>query len=624
MPASVSDVPQNYGVYRWGGGYFGINAAGHVTVCPHPEQEGELDLYELARGLTDSGLRLPVLVRFNDVLQHRVRGLCDTFSRVSTAFDYQGGYRAVYPIKVNQQRSVVEQIVAAAPGSVGLEAGSKPELMAVLATAPAGGVIVCNGYKDREYIRLALIGRRLGFELYIVIEKLGELELVLSESAALGIEPLLGIRVRLAAVASGKWQNSGGAKSKFGLSAAQVLTVVERLQEHGSLHWLVLLHAHIGSQIPDLRDIERGMSELVRYFVELHRLGAQIRSIDAGGGLGVDYEGSRSQAYCSADYDLAAYAAEVIRPIARVCAAHGLPHPVVFTESGRAMTAHHAILVTDVIAREPPCGPDTRRSCTGDDLIRRFDRLLDELDLAVLPGFFQQALALQAEANERFAQGELELSQRAVAENRFFAMACAMRKMLRTDAGLHRDLRVQLDDMLAERVFCNFSLFQSLPDVWAIAQVFPVMPLHRLDEDPGSAVVVHDLTCDSDGCIANYVDQDGMGRTLALHAPRPGAQYLLGIFLIGAYQEILGDMHNLFGDTDAVNIAMEPGGGYRLAEPEHGDSANELLQYVHFDPERMLGRYLERLRESGIEERVSEAYYRELRAGLYGYTYLSR
>jgi arginine decarboxylase len=622
MPAKVASVPQTYGVARWGEGYFGINAAGHATVCPRPDDGEELDLFQLAHDLTARGLRLPVLVRFNDILRDRVRSLCAAFRTAATALDYVGGYRAVYPIKVNQQRSVVEQVVAGGGDCVGLEAGSKPELMAVLASAPVGGVIVCNGYKDREYIRLALIGRRLGLQVYIVIEKASELDLVFAESADLGIEPLLGVRVRLAAVASGKWQNSGGAKSKFGLSAAQILALVERLREHGCLHWLVLLHSHIGSQIPDLRDIHSGIGEAVRYYAELRRLGANIDVIDVGGGLGVDYEGSRSQHFCSADYDLAAYAEGVLRPIARICAEHDLPQPMVFSESGRAMTAHHALLIADVIERESPFVEANNPGSDGGELLQRLRELLGSVNGSAATQSFQNARHLMAEASERFAQGELGLKERAAAETLFYAIARSVKAVLRLESRRHRELLEELDEMLADRVFCNFSLFQSLPDIWAIDQIFPVMPLHRLDTAPDQAALMHDLTCDSDGCIESYVDQDGVEKTLMLHAPRPGEPYLLGIFLIGAYQEILGDMHNLFGDTDAVNVALTGGGGYSLADPEHGDSVDELLRYVHFEPDQMLDTYLRRMREQGLGEAWIDSHYRELKAGLHGYSYL--
>ena len=622
MPAKVSRVPQTYAISRWGEGYFGINERGHATVNPRRTEGADLDLYELASELTASGLRLPVLVRFNDILRHRAQTLCEAFATTAAGMGYSGGYRAVYPIKVNQQRSVVEQIVAGGGDCIGLEAGSKPELMAVLASAPPGGVIVCNGYKDREYVRLALIGRRLGYAVYIVLEKASELDLVVTEAADLGIEPLLGVRVRLAAVASGKWQNSGGTKSKFGLSAPQLLDLVERLRAQGHLHWLVLLHSHIGSQIPDLRDIHRGISEAARYFVELQGLGVDIRVIDVGGGLGIDYEGSRSQHYCSADYDLVGYAEAVLRPIAKACAEHGLAQPMVFTESGRAMTAHHAVLITDIIEREAPFAEVAGGIAEGDELLQRLGDVLDGVPDSVPTQSFQNARHLLDEATERFAQGEMGLQQRALAETLFFAVARSVKAMLRPESRRHRELLDALNELLADRVFCNFSLFQSLPDVWAIDQIFPVMPLHRLDESPNKAGLLHDLTCDSDGCIARYVDQDGVEATLTLHPERAGEPYLLGIFLVGAYQEILGDMHNLFGDTDAVNVIVASNGRYRFAEPERGDSVDELLRYVHFDPEEMLESYLRKLREQGISAPDVDSFYRELKAGLQGYTYL--
>lgn len=613
--------PQTYGVNRWGEGYFAINASGHACVRPDPSADTTLDLFELAGALRDSGLRLPVLVRFNDILRHRVQALCAAFAAAAATLDYRGGYRAVYPIKVNQQRSVIEQIVAAGADCIGLEAGSKPELMAVLASAPRGAAIVCNGYKDREYIRLALIGRRLGFRVYIVIEKLSELELVVDESAAIGIEPLLGVRVRLAAIATGKWQNSGGARSKFGLSAAQVLVLVRRLQQLERLHCLALLHSHIGSQIPDLRDIHRGMGEATRFYVELRRLGADIRVIDVGGGLAVDYEGSRSQHDCSMDYDLDAYANEVLRPIARACAAHDLPQPLVFSESGRALTAHHAVLITNVIEREAPYVEDDGLP-DSDELLVQLRTLLDDDDASVAPQRLRKAQRMLDEANERFAAGDMDLQRRARAETLFYAVARAVRRDLRLGSRRHRELLEALNTILADRVFGNFSLFQSLPDVWAIEQIFPLMPLHRLHEPPERAALVHDLTCDSDGCIDNYVDRDGVEPTLMLHAPRAGERYLLGVFLVGAYQEILGDMHNLFGDTDAVNVSIAADGSYGLDRPEPGDAVDELLRYVHFDPQAMRSTYRRRLREQGIDDAEAARYLAALEAGLQGYTYL--
>ena len=623
MSVIAKPVPQSYGVERWGEGYFGINAEGHATVRPLASEDLELDLYGLTRDMVSQGLRLPVLVRFNSVLRHRIRALCAAFAHAAGGIAYVGGYRAIYPIKVNQQRSVVDEIVAGGGECVGLEAGSRPELMAVLASAPPGAPVVCNGYKDREYIRLALIGRRLGHDVYIVVEKPGELDLVLAEAKDLQIEPLLGVRVRLAAIASGKWQNSGGARSKFGLSASQLLDLVQRLRDAESLDWLVMLHSHIGSQIPDLRDIHRGVGEVARLYVELHRLGAPVRVVDVGGGLGVDYEGSRSAHDCSMNYDLSAYAEEVLRPIARVCAEHGIPQPTVFSESGRAMTAHHAVLITDVIDCETPAPGIPAITDADDELLRRLHRLSHEAGPGGLPQRLQSARLYLDEAHERFSQGTFDLRQRAAAESLFLAVAQSVRQGLRLASRRHRELIDQLDDLLADRVFCNFSLFQSLPDVWAIDQVFPMMPLHRLGQSPDRVARIHDLTCDSDGCVARYVDQDGIEAALPLHDLDPSEPYLIGIFLVGAYQEILGDMHNLFGDTDAVNVAVDADGSYRLGVPERGDAVDELLRYVHYDPGEMQATYRRKLAEQGVGRAEAARYEQALTAGLHGYTYLA-
>jgi arginine decarboxylase len=616
-------VTQSYGIGRWGAGYFGISAEGHVTVCPDPDLGTELDLFRLAGDIRASGLALPVLVRFTDVLHHRVRSLCRAFRAAADELGYRGRYSAIYPIKVNQQRSVVEELVVGGADCIGLEAGSKPELVAVLASAPPGGSIVCNGYKDREYIRLALIGRRLGHQVFIVIEKPSELDLVMREAAALGIEPQLGVRVRLAAVASGNWQNSGGERSKFGLNAAQVLSLVQRLRDTDKLHWLQLLHSHIGSQIPNLRDIRRGVTEAARFFGELRRLGAPIRVVDVGGGLGIDYEGTGSRHYCSINYSLEAYAREVVRAVARLCDEQGLDHPDLFSESGRAMTAHHALLITHVVDHEPPPGADAPVIADSEhDSLKWLAAELARVDDASAMEVFQEARHLYDETRELFEHGELSLEQRALAERLYFAIAHKVMARLRPGSRRDRELLDQLRELLADKVFCNFSLFQSLPDVWALDQVFPVMPLHRLDEPPQLSGTLHDLTCDSDGCFDSYVDQDGVESTFPMHPLRDGEDYLIGMFLVGAYQEILGDMHNLFGDTDAVNVELDGQGGYRLTQPERGDAIDELLRYVHYDPEQMLTAYRRKLQAEGVSAAEAEAYFAELRDGLTGYSYL--
>jgi arginine decarboxylase len=615
---------QSYGIARWGAGYFEIGSGGRLVVRPRPSSPVAVDLYEVAQEVRGAGLSWPVLVRFTDILRDRVAALRAAFARACAELDYAGPYTAVYPIKVNQQRSVVEQILAGGEDGVGLEAGSKPELIAVLALSRPGGVVVCNGYKDREYVRLALIGRALGHRVYVVVEKPSELDLVLAEADALGVEPMLGVRVRLASSAAGKWQNSGGEKAKFGLSASQLLALVERLRAAGRLHWLRLLHSHIGSQIPNLRDIRRGVGEVARFFQELRRLGAAIDVVDVGGGLGIDYEGTGSRHYCSVNYSLDGYAREVVKAMARVCAEHDLSAPALFTESGRALTAHHAVLVTNVIDREPaPAGiTDPAIGADAPEVLHALAALVRQADTAPPLDLYQEARHGLDEARELFERGELGLPERALAEQMYFAACHRLRPRLLSTSRRQRELLDELNEQLAERVFCNFSLFQSLPDVWAIDQVFPVVPLHRLDEPPGVSAVLHDLTCDSDGCIDQYVDQDGVEATLPLHVPRPGEDYLIGIFLVGAYQEILGDMHNLFGDTDAVDLALDAAGGYRLSQPERGDSVDELLRYVHFDPGQMLQSFRDKLRGAGIAERTADQFYDELKAGLYGYTYL--
>ncbi len=626
---SVPVCESIYAVPRWGEGYFRINATGGLAVRPDPDTDTEIDLAVLARRLRDEGLSLPVLVRFDDILRHRVRAIRAAFERAMARLGWGGEYRPVYPIKVNQQRSVVRALLSA--GGIGLEAGSKPELMAVLALVPDGETVICNGYKDRDYIRLALIGRRLGLAVYIVIEKPSELDLVTEEAARLGVEPMLGVRVRLAAAAAGNWQNSGGERAKFGLSAQQVLRLVERLGAVGGLGWLQLLHAHLGSQIPNLADIHAGVMELSRFYTALKARGCGLDTLDLGGGLGVDYEGTRTRAYCSTNYGLDEYAAAIVGTAAAVCRAAGIPDPHLITESGRALTAHHAVLVTNVVDFERAGGLDlapreeaTATAIPGDDLAVLEQALAEAADGSPL-GLFERAEAALLAVRADFAAGRLDLAARARADEGYAALCRALRPRLSHTSRRQRELLDRINGELADKLFCNFSLFQSLPDVWAIDQIFPIVPLQRLDEIPTERGVVHDLTCDSDGCISRYVDEDGIEASLPVHAFDPRTEtYLLGVFMVGAYQEILGDIHNLFGDTDAVNIALDPQHpeGYRLSEPEPGDSADELLSYVHFAPRELLARYRRRIEATALPRAERERLYLELKAGLYGSTYL--
>ncbi len=611
-----------YNVPHWGEGYFFVGDEGHLHVRPAPGDARSVSLYRLSEEIQAMGLELPVLVRVPDILQDRVRRLHRAFAEAMAGEGYRGEYVAVYPIKVNQQRTVVEHILAADSGAVGLEAGSKPELMVVLARSRPGGLVICNGYKDREYLRLALTGLRLGLRVFIVVEKSSELELVLEEAAAMGVRPLLGVRVRLATIGKGKWQNTGGEKSKFGLSAAQLLQAVERLRAADALDSLQLIHCHLGSQIANIRDIQRGMGEFARFYAQLRALGAPIQYADVGGGLGVDYEGTRSRSECSMNYTVEEYARDVVHALWAICDEHDLPHPCLITESGRAMTAHHALLVTRVIEVERvPEGPMPAPGPEAPLIIRNlWETLTADPPPPPLEAYHDAAYWL-AEAQGMFAHGVLDLAQRAAAEQLYFAICRRVLQRLRPDRLAHRAVLDELQEKLADKYFCNFSLFQSLPDVWAIRQVFPIVPLHRLHEPPSRRGTIQDLTCDSDGRIDDYVEGDSVEHSLPLHPLRPGEDYRLGFFLVGAYQEILGDLHNLFGDTHSVNLVFTDT-GHRLEEPEQGDSVDEILSYIHYRPQDLMAAYRRRVREAGLAGAEAERALSLLAAGLTGYSYL--
>lgn len=615
-----------YNMDHWGAGYFEISEAGHLIARPAGTDgpAGGVDLYTLSDALHAAGLSLPVLVRFSGILRHRIDALHAAFDGARTAHDYNGAYTLVYPIKVNQQRSVVDEIISHGGEGVGLEAGSKPELLAVLARSRANGVIVCNGYMDREYLRLALIGQALGHRVYIVIEKFSELEMLLAESAAMGIRPLVGIRVRLASLGVGKWQNTGGEKSKFGLSASEVLRVIARLREAQMLDTLKMLHFHMGSQISSLRDIAGGMDEGARLYAALHALGAEIDCVNVGGGLGVDYEGTRSRSPCSLNYTLDDYARCIVSALRKVCDEKALPHPHIISESGRALTAHHAMLITNVLEVEQLSASQqlTPVDSNAHPILKNLWRYYDGATTqTVVETEFDASQAL-AEVHGLFSQGKLTLGERAHAEQLYFAISHKLRDLLRPTVRAHRELLDTLNERLADKYFCNFSLFQSAPDSWAIEQVFPVMPLNRLDERPTRRGVIEDITCDSDGRIDRFADGEGVETSLPLHAPKDGETYLLGIFMLGAYQEILGDIHNLFGDTDSVHVELAPDGATTLAEIKKGDGVDAVLRAVNFDPESLLADFEAKINVVALDDSARVAYRAALSEGLKGYTYL--
>ena len=612
---------------NWGEGYFDVADNGHVLVRPYRERSPvAIDLHALAAQLAREGLDLPVLVRFTDILRDRVDALAGAFSTVIAEYGYQGGYTGVYPIKVNQQRSVVEAILQHGGERVGVEAGSKPELAAVLGLARPGSVIVCNGYKDRAYIRRALIGQKLGHRVYIVVEKLSELPLVIAEAQALDVAPLIGLRVRLASQSDSSQQNTGGEKSKFGLATPQVLEALEMMRAADRLDAVRMVHFHLGSQVANVQDVTRGMREAARFYVELRRLGAPVDMVDVGGGLGVDYEGTRSRSYCSMNYGLREYARSIVRTLQEVCAACGEPEPNLISESGRALTAHHAVLIANVVDSEV-IGSAMPTSPTADapPVLHELQELLAEVvERGPLESLFE-AQTLLAEVHDHYAEGSLSLPQRAWAEQAYYAISRAVLPLLDGGIRAHREAQEALREKLSAKYFCNFSVFQSVPDAWAIDQVFPILPIHRLDEPPDCRARLCDLTCDSDGRLDAYVDREGLTPTLALHTLRADEPYLLGFFMVGAYQEILGDMHNLFGDTNAVNVVLDERAaeGWRLDEPEHGDRTDELLRYVHLAPEELAQSYRRKFAASAMPAAERSALLAELEAGLSGYTYLS-
>lgn len=616
-----------YNVERWGEGYFDINEQGAcVAKLPLGKELVEVPLKQVIQQLKNSGLSLPVLLRFSNILHDRVESLYQSFDFAKERHEYQGHYTAVYPIKVNQQRRVVEEILKTPNRAVGLEAGSKPELMAVLSLNHSKKhMVICNGYKDREYIRLALIGRALGHRIFIIVEKLSELNYILEESNKLGISPLLGLRIRLTTMGKGKWQNSGGAKSKFGLNAGQCLEAIEILKTHGFLSHLQLLHCHLGSQVANITDIEKAMLEYASTYVELSRLGAPLAVADVGGGLGVDYEGTRSRSACSINYSFEKYADVVVKHLHAACLQHNLAHPDIVTESGRAIVAHHAVLLTQVIDQEAPARtkPNLAASLeTQPEIIRALRDLVVHQEKHAPIELHSLGQTLLDEANSLYANGQLSIENKALAEAIFQEICFNVQEKLSMHQRRHRELLDQLNEQRAYKLFCNFSLFQSIPDAWAIQQVFPIMPVEYLDHPATERAVIQDMTCDSDGRVDNYVDGDGVELSLPLPHVAIEKDLVLGIFLVGAYQEILGDLHNLFGDTDSVHVEALASGGFQLSEPLLGDRVDSVLKAVNFETQKLIRSYKQQMDNSILDSEQRRQFLDILNSGLTGYTYL--
>ncbi len=624
-PWTIDQSRKLYNIEHWGAPYFDINTQGNVTISPDGSKEKSIDLFQLTQNIKNTGLGLPILIRITNILQDRVHTLRQAFESAKTTYDYQGRYHPVYPIKVNQQRTVVKHILEKAKFGVGLEVGSKPELMIALShSIHEQHQIICNGYKDQKYIRLALIGQALGHQVFIVIEKLSELNLILQEAKKLNITPQLGVRIKLSSVGKGNWQNSGGEKSKFGLSASQTLQLIQALEKNNATHLLTLIHCHLGSQLANIRDIQMGLKEISRYYAELRKLNLPIEYIDVGGGLGVDYEGSQSRNYCSMNYDIQEYANDIVQAFKQVCTKMELPHPNIITESGRAMAAHHAILVSNIIDHEPALGIDPINSSTNDTPtvlinLREIEQCISKR--SVIEAYHDASYWL-SETQAMYTHGIIDLSQRATAETLYFKICRKIQSCLSHDNRAHREIMDELNEKLSDKYFCNFSIFQSLPDIWGIDQIFPIMPLHRLDEEPTKRITLQDITCDSDGAISHYVENESIETSLSAHTLHANKPYIMGFFLVGAYQEILGDMHNLFGDTHAIDVTIDDNGNTQLMDAEPGDTIEEILSIVHYKSEQLLKNYQEKMRCSTLSQQEKELYFEELQSSLSDYSYL--
>jgi len=626
---TTRDSVDLYQLAAWGSDTYAINDRGHLMVQPQGDGGPSFSLPELVEDLRSRGIELPVLLRISDILEKRVKELAGTFAKAIGEYEYTGRYRPVFPIKVNQQRDVVEELVEFGKDhSLGLEAGSKPELLIVLAhmTNP-DGLIICNGYKDVSYIETAMLAKKMGMHTIIVIDRFEELETVIEVSKRFGLRPNLGVRAKLASRGAGKWQESGGEGSKFGLTAVEMIEVVDRLRELDMLDCLELLHFHIGSQITAIRAIKDALREATRIYTELKGLGAGLQFVDVGGGLAVDYDGSRTNFHSSANYSLQEYANDVVFAIQQGCDEAGVPHPDIVSESGRALTAHHAVLVFDVLGCS---GQRTDVSPEADQhespVIANLLEIRRDLSQKNCQESYHDALHAKEEAASLFALGYLDLKGRALAETLFWSICQRLLQITKSMEHVPEDLQ-GLERALAETYYCNFSVFQSAPDHWAVKQLFPTMPIHRLNERPTKRAILVDLTCDSDGKVDKFIDRRDVKNVLEVHSVKPGKPYYLAMFLVGAYQEILGDLHNLFGDTNAIHVAMDDEHGYRIERVIEGDSVAEVLSYVQYDKQeltRLMRRRLEQAVRAGkVNMKESALLMRRYEEGLAAYTYLA-
>ncbi len=628
----VDDSAELYNIHGWGLKYFSVNDKGHITVTPKRDCVG-VDLVEVMDELRSRNITAPVLLRFPDILDNRIEKISSCFKRAAKEYDYKAQNFIIYPIKVNQTRQVVEEIVGHGKKfNIGLEAGSKPELHAVLAINMAdfsdNSLIICNGYKDESYVELALLAQKMGRRIFLVVEKLNELQLIARVAKRLNMRPNVGMRIKLSSSGSGKWEESGGDRSKFGLNTSELFAALDFLRVNDMSDCLKLIHFHIGSQITKIRRIKNALREASQFYVQLTKQGFNIDFIDIGGGLGVDYDGTRSSASeNSMNYSIQEYVNDAVYSFVDVCNKNEIKHPNIITESGRSLTAHHSVLVVETLETTAlPHWDDEvdKVDDTDNDLVKDLYEIWDKINQVRLLEDWHDALQIREEALDRFSLGLIDLRTRAMVEKLFWSVAREVNTIAREMKHIPDELR-GVAKMLPEKYFCNFSLFQSLPDSWAIDQVFPVAPLGRLNERPDRMATLQDITCDSDGKIANFIAPQGVSHALPVHSLRKGEHYYLGVFLVGAYQEILGDMHNLFGDTNAVHINVYDD-HYRIDQVIDGETVAEVLDYVQYSPKQLVRNVeswvSESIRTGKITSEEGNEFIRNYRSGLYGYTYL--
>lgn len=625
----IEDSAELYNITGWGLKYFSINDNGHVQVTPR-EGCASVDLKELMDELQIRDITAPVLLRFPDILDNRIEKISRCFKQAAEEYKYGAQNFIIYPIKVNQMRQVVDEIVSHGKKfNIGLEAGSKPELHAVLATnIDEHNLIICNGYKDENYVELALLAQKMGRRIFLVVEKLNELHLIARLAKRIGVRPNIGIRIKLSSSGSGKWEESGGDHSKFGLNSSELLEAVDALAKYKMENCLKLIHFHIGSQITKIRRIKNALREATQFYVQLTKMGFSIDFIDIGGGLGVDYDGTRSSASeNSMNYSIQEYANDAISAIVDACEKNGLKQPNVITESGRSLSAHHSILIIETLeTTQLPVWNDNEEVSDSDhELARELYQIWDRLGQQSLLESWHDALQIREEALDRFSLGMLDLHTRAQIEKLFWSVAREVNDIAKTMKHVPEELRIS--KMLPDKYFCNFSLFQSLPDSWAIDQMFPIMPISRLDEKPTRTATIQDVTCDSDGKINCFISSHGFSNALPIHPIKNGESYYLGVFLVGAYQEILGDMHNLFGDTNTVHVSVHKG-GYEIEQIIDGETVAEVLDYVQYNPKKLVRNvetWVTRSMKSGkITPEEGREFLSNYRSGLYGYTYLEK